>query len=103
MLVPVILIIFVPILVAIVVLVFIHQSRTRKILQEDLDIDKSRSWAAQFNRQDFEGSSLSDVVPDIYLPPIIFPSQDLNLFARSFHSDANDTRYHTGVSVSSRA
>ncbi|EMR09117.1 hypothetical protein PNEG_02460 [Pneumocystis murina B123] len=116
---PVIFIIFVPIFVAIIVLFFIHQLRTRKILEEDHDIDKSRFSVVQLyksiffcfrkkspkkniDRQDFEGSSLNDIIPDIYLPPIIFSSQDLNLFARTFHSDTNDTRYHTGVSVLSK-
>ncbi|KTW26751.1 hypothetical protein T552_02755 [Pneumocystis carinii B80] len=117
MIVPVIIIILVPIFVAVIVLVFIHQLRTRKILEEDHGIEKPRSSVVQLyrsiffcfgkkrakrgiDRQEFEESSLNDVViPDIYIPPIIFPSQDLDLFARTFHSETNDTRYHTKVSV----
>ncbi|KTW31967.1 uncharacterized protein T551_00649 [Pneumocystis jirovecii RU7] len=116
-----------PILVAIIVLIFIHQQHRRRILREGLENHNDRvvsnpkrsrgfsSFLSVFvcfkkhkvqtnlKERHSQENSFNDTIPENYLLPVLFPSQeDMSLFTRTFYSDSNGTRYHTGISASTQ-
>ncbi|KAG5437053.1 hypothetical protein PCK2_001028 [Pneumocystis canis] len=117
-----------PISIAVIVLIFIHHKHRKRIFSEDLENDEegttsdssrfsgfkgffsifscSKKYSSKKNpkRHHLEESSLNCTIPDIYLPPVLLPSQeDLNLFSRTFYNESNETRYHTGISNSTHS
>ncbi|CCJ30920.1 unnamed protein product, partial [Pneumocystis jirovecii] len=104
-----------PILVAIIVLIFIHQQHRRRILREGLENHNDRvvsnpkrsrgfsSFLSVFvcfkkhkvqtnlKERHSQENSFNDTIPENYLLPVLFPSQeDMSLFTRTFYSDSND-------------